>query len=432
MNKLRKFLWISLIVGCALSPVTTWAAPRENFTKVVLKNGITVKYKVMKDQPMVSMYAVFPIGFNMERKKGIAHLLEHLVFRGGSEYSYRDIAGATNRQGGQFNGFTSFYNTSFNYVTTKESFEHAFNVFNASIWKTNLTVSNMAKEKKIIGYELDMDYAMQYSYYPIVRYIYPEMYHSRETLAEITVEDLKQFHRAYYQPTNATYIIAGDINPKTILPVLEGQSNFDGAGPQPAKKDEIKGMEFPRGEKVEERNLYPYQYQLLMGYELTGLSPEERMALKLLAYIYGSDWKIDYEHNQYKIYNAVSRSVGPNDYFALYYLERKKPFTEKNYQTEKANMQRYVHEFQKINFKKELKNFIKLVEREAKLSQVSPESAVEYEVQRLTNPDNITVDSLAVLKKLNQKHLKAVIDKYLSKPPTTWILVKHKEGGKAR
>jgi predicted Zn-dependent peptidase len=431
VNKLRKFLWISLIVGCALSPVTTWAAPRENFTKVVLKNGITVKYKVMKDQPMVSMNAVFPIGFNMEQKKGIAHLLEHLVFRGGSGYSYRDIAGATNRQGGQFNGFTSFYNTSFNYVTPKEGFEQAFNVFNASIWKTNLTVSNMEKEKKIIIYELDMNYALQYSYYPIVRYFYPEMYHYRETLDEIAIADLKEFHRTYYQPENATYIIAGDINPKTILSMLEGQSNADGPAPQ-LMKSGIKGLGFPKGEKVEERNLYPYQYQILMGYELPGLSPEEQMALKLLAYIYGSDWKIDYEHNQYKIYNAVSRSVGPNDYFALYYLERKKPFTEKNYQTEKANMQRYVHEFQKINFKKELKNFIKLVEREAKLSQVSPESAVEYEVQRLTNPDNITVDSLAVLKKLNQKHLKAVIDKYLSKPPTTWILVKHKEGGKAR
>jgi predicted Zn-dependent peptidase len=432
LNKLRRFLWFLLIVGCALSPATTWAAPRENFTKVVLKNGITVMYKVMKGQPMVSMNAVFPIGFNMEKKKGIAHLLEHLVFRGSSEYSYRDIAGATNRQGGQFNGFTSFYNTSFNYVTTKESFEKAFNIFNASIWKTNLTVSNMEKEKKIIGYELDMDYAMQYSYYPIARYLYPEMYHSRETLAKITVEDLKEFHRTYYQPANARYVIAGDINPQTILSVLEGQSNADGAGPQPGDKSAIKGMEFPQGEKVEERNLYPYRYQLLMGYELTGLSPKERMALKLLAYIYGSDWKIDYERNQYKIYNAVSRTVGPKDYFALYYLERNKPFTERNYQTEKANMQRYVYEFKKIDFKKELKNFIKLVEREAKLSQISPESAVEYEVQRLTDPDNITVDSLAILKKLNQKHLLAVIDKYLSKPPTTWILVKHKEGGKAR
>jgi predicted Zn-dependent peptidase len=432
VKRLRKYLWFALIVGFVLSPVATGAAPRKNFTKVVLKNGITVMYKVMKDQPMVSMYAVFPIGSNMEGLKGIAHLTEHLVFRGSGEYTYRDIAGATVRQGGQFNGFTSSFATSYNYVVTKENFDNAFKVFNSALWTTNFSPFNVAMEKKIIVYELDMGYSSQYSYYPIVRYFYPEMYHSQETLAKITIADLKQFHQTYYQPGNATYIIAGDINPKTILPILEQQSNSNGSGTQQKNKTAVKGLEFPRGEKVEERNLYPYQYQLLMGYEMTGLSPEERMVLKLLSYIYGSDWKIDYEQNQYKIYNAITRSVGSKDYFGIYYLERNKSFTEANCQTEKANMQRYVLEFKKVNFKKGLKKFIKLLEREAKLSQVSPESAVEYEVQRLIDPDNITVDSLAVLKKLNQKHLMAVIDKYLSKPPTTWILVKHKAGGKDR
>ncbi|HEY8463371.1 MAG TPA: insulinase family protein, partial [Bacillota bacterium] len=120
---------LALLIVVTIVPAVT-AAPRENFEKIVLKNGITVMYKLMKDQPLVSMYAVFPVGTRQEKEKGIAHLMEHLVFRGGSEYTYQDIAKATFWEGGHFNGFTSFYATSYNYVVPKESFDTAFKVFN--------------------------------------------------------------------------------------------------------------------------------------------------------------------------------------------------------------------------------------------------------------------------------------------------------------
>ncbi|HYH01807.1 MAG TPA: pitrilysin family protein [Bacillota bacterium] len=424
-----RILWgllLMLIVSTGAARVM--AAPKENFEKTVLKNGVTVMYKVMKDQPMVSMYAVFPIGTRQEKAKGIAHLLEHLVFRGGSEYTYQDIAGETIRQGGQFNGFTSFYSTSYNYVVPKENFETAFKVFNASIWKTNLTAANVDMEKKIIVYELDMDYSMQYAYYPVIRYFYPEMYHSKESMAGISVADLQAFHRSYYQPDNATYIIAGDFNPKTVFASLE-QIKKTGESPKKTASALSGGLAFPRGEVVEERNLYPFQFQALMGYELDGLTAKERMVLKLLSYIYGSNWKIDYRQNRYKIYNAVTRSVGNKDYFGIFYLERVRPYSEARYRQEKENMQKFFHEFKKIDFKREFTNFSKLIDREMIQSQVSPETAVEYEVQRLTDPDNITVDALEIVKSLKEKDLMDLIDKYFSKPPTAWILVKHNAGG---
>jgi predicted Zn-dependent peptidase len=424
------WLWLALIISCG--SLTTWAAPKENFTTVVLKNGITVKYKVMKNQPMVSMYAVFPIGSNEEKLKGIAHLTEHLAFRGGSEYTYQEIAGETIRKGGQFNGFTSFYNTAYNYIVPKENFEGAFKVFNASLWQTTLNATNVEMEKKIIVYELDMGYASQYAYYPIIHYFYPDMYHSKDTLAQITIADLKEFHQTYYRPGNATYIIAGDFDPKAACAILEQIKDPSEGKPQKANPKGAKALNFPKGELVEERNLTPYQYQILMGYELSGLTDKERMVLKLLSYIYGADWKIDYQQNKYKIYNVVSRTVGTRDYFGIYYLERVLPFTEDNYQAEKANLQKYVYQFKKIDFQREVKNFAKTIDREMKQSQATPESAVEYEIQRLTDPDNITVDSLATLKALKKRDLFKVIDKYLNRPPTTWILVKNRPGGQAK
>jgi predicted Zn-dependent peptidase len=165
----RWSLGLALLISCF--PLVAGAAPKENFTTVVLKNGITVKYKVMKGQPKVSMYAVFPIGMNYDKAKGIAHLTEHLAFRGGSNYTYHEIAAETIRQGGLFNGFTSFYNTAYNYVVPKDNFAAAFKVFNASLWQTTLNVTNMEMEKKIIVYELDMGYASQYASLFLSRYV---------------------------------------------------------------------------------------------------------------------------------------------------------------------------------------------------------------------------------------------------------------------
>ena len=52
------------------------AASDRGFTKVTLKNGLKVMYKVMKGQSRTSLNVVFPIGMNGEKEKGIAHFLD--------------------------------------------------------------------------------------------------------------------------------------------------------------------------------------------------------------------------------------------------------------------------------------------------------------------------------------------------------------------
>jgi predicted Zn-dependent peptidase len=400
------------------------AAPAEPFTKVVLKNNLTLMYKVMKGQPMVSISAVLPIGMNREKEKGIAHLLEHLVFRGGSGYTFRDIAAVTNRQGGNFNGYTSFYATAYIYQVPKESFEQGLKVFNGSLWGTELSLPIVALEQRIVLHELDMDYSERYAYYPLFKYFFAEILYSKETIAAITPEDLKTFHKTFYQPEKATFIIAGDFDPAQVIAELEKVQNAYGRIAAPPSAASF-ALNLPKQAIVENRNLYPYQFQLMLAYEFSDMIPQDRMILKLLAYMYGYGAKIDYLRNEYKVYYTLARSIGAKDYFAIYYLERNASYSDAVLQQEKANMLKFFREFRKAEFTKELRNFIKLIEQEQKLSQISPEAAVDYELQRLTNPeDRNTVDSLAVLKKLTQKDLERVLDNYFNKPPTTWILVK--------
>ncbi len=426
MTEKRRIICFGILLILILAPFTAQAVPEEKleFTKVTLKNGITLKYKILKNEPLVSIYSVFPIGMNQEKTKGIAHLMEHLVFRGGAGYNFEAIASVTTRKGGYFNGFTSFDSTAYNYVVPKENFEAAFKVFNGSLWKTGLSEEMVALERKIVIHELDMDYAERIPYYPIFQYFYPEINYTKETVAGISALDLQEFHQNYYQPQNATYILAGDFNPESVIKQLEQVSN--GFGSRDVPKETLIEFSLPDRDIIENRNIYPYHYQLLMGYEMEGLSEADRMILKLLNYSYGFNHRIDYQNNEYKFYYTFSRTLGNKDFFVIYYLERDQKFNEQDLAEEKARMLSFFRQFKKGDFKEQLANFIELVELEQVSTANSAVEAVEYEVQRF-NPDNITVDDLPVLKKLSVKDLERVLDRYFKKPPKTWILVNDTE-----
>ena len=381
--------------------------------------------KILKDKPLVSMYTVFPVGMNQEKTKGIAHLMEHLVFRGGAGYDFKDIAAITTRKGGYFNGFTSFNATAYNYVVPKENFAAAFKVFNGSIWNTNLSKAMVELERKIVVHELDMDYSGRLPFEPVFRYFYPEISYTKQTVAAISPQDLREFHQNFYQPENATYILAGDFDLEAVIAELQLITN--GFGQREVLQGNLQEFSLPEGNLVETRNIYPYHYQLLIGYELEGLSEADRMALKLLAYSYGFNHRIDYYNNEYKFYYVLSRTLGNKEFFGIYYLERDRQFSEEDLIKEKERMLSFFRQFKKIDFKEVLKNFIDLIELEQLASANSPVEAVEYEVHRSINPDNVTVDDLPVLKKLTVKNLERVINQYFNKPPKTWILVTNSE-----
>ncbi len=419
MRKMRHLLGM-VLAGLLLCAPLTAAAPSGAFTTEKLANGITFKYKVVKDEPLVSINAIFPIGFYYQAVNGLPHLLEHLVFRGGSGYTFNDIAAVTTHQGGYFNGSTDFYQTKYNYIVTKANFDAALKIFNGSLWKTELTPENVNFEKTIVTHELDMNY-MYYPQYALFRSVAPEMRYARQTVEDITPEMVKAYYTTFYQPEKATYVISGDFDPKAVKAELEKLAN--GYGRREAEPPVVKAFDLPAGEQVESRNLYPYQYQIVMAYQWQNLSVKDRMMLLLITYATGAEFKTDYEQNRYKIYRTFFRTINDQSYFGVYYLERTQPFTPAAYAAEREFMEQYRRQFKKLDFKAWVKQLFKEVEMEKAQSQESAVDAAAYEVGEL-HPESISDADLAVLKKLTAKDLAKFIDTYLSQPPTTWYLVK--------
>lgn len=428
MTKRRIYFWFAMALWLMLTSLGAEARPQEAFRQVTLKNGLQLRYRVMKGEPLISMAAVIPIGMNYAKKNSIAHLLEHMIFRGSAAYSFSDILNVTSRQGGTFSGFTTLYATTFNFVAARENFAKAFQVFNSALWSAALTEPHLALEKRIVLHEADMNYALRLPGYPLLRYFYPEHGDTPETVNTISARDLQDFYQSYYQPANATYLVAGDFDPAAVTADLERVKNVYGGSAAKISEAVITDFTLPRGDIVTELNLSPYYFQVLLAYEYRGLSPTERMVLKFLSYAFGSSQRIDYEKNQYQEYYALTRSFGGKDYFGMYYLERNQPFTEESYAKVKANLLNFVRRFKKVELKKALKDFAFQVEFEKIASNRAAADTVTYEIQRLIDPDNITVDDLPVLKKIAQRDLDSVIRKCFGQPPTMTVLVKHKAG----
>src|SRR5579871_2068315 len=97
-------------------------------TTSVLGNGLPLHRIAMDGTRAVTLMIAFDAGARTERpeENGMAHFLEHLVFKGGQSYpTYRDINETAERLGGVLNAFTSHDMVAFHITVRAESAEPA-------------------------------------------------------------------------------------------------------------------------------------------------------------------------------------------------------------------------------------------------------------------------------------------------------------------
>ena len=78
-------------------------------TKRTLSNGVRILYEYIPYVRSVTMGIWVKNGSRNERaaENGASHFIEHMLFKGTDTRSARDIAGITDKIGGQINAFTS-------------------------------------------------------------------------------------------------------------------------------------------------------------------------------------------------------------------------------------------------------------------------------------------------------------------------------------
>src|SRR5579883_195942 len=204
------------------------------YKKFVLPNGLTLIVHEDHKAPIVAVNVWYHVGSKNEKpgKTGFAHLFEHLMF-GGSEnvkttyINAFEKIGATDLNGTTNSDRTNYFETvpapALDYALFLESdrMGHLLGSFDAKTLETQRgVVQNEKRQGENQPYGMAYE-TIQKATYPAAHPYSWTVIGSMDDLNAASLDDVKEWFRTYYGPSNATIAIAGDIDPETARAKVE-------------------------------------------------------------------------------------------------------------------------------------------------------------------------------------------------------------------
>ncbi len=191
--------------------------------KTVLDNGLRIVTESMPQTNSVSICIFTGVGSRYEKDKmaGVSHFIEHLLFRGTEKRpESRLISEAIEGVGGVLNGGTDKELTVYWCKVPAAHFARAVDVLSDMLLNARFEPSDMEKERQIIIEEIKMTYdapdqrvnqlidgSLWYGS-PLAR----DVAGSKKTVSAITREDLLEYKKMSYLPSNTVVAVAGNIS----------------------------------------------------------------------------------------------------------------------------------------------------------------------------------------------------------------------------
>ena len=214
-----------------------------------LANGLTVLVLPDHRAPVVTHMVYYrngaaddPLG-----KSGIAHFLEHLMFKGTEAHPKGAFSRLVSDLGGQENAFTSYDYTAYYQRVAKEHLAAMMTIEADRMNNLVLEESEVASERDVVIEERKMRtdsdpqaqlqeslHATLYVHHP---YGTPVIGWGHE-IEELSREDALAYYRRFYRPENAILIVAGDITAEEVRPLAEATYGKvpRGEGPPPSRR----------------------------------------------------------------------------------------------------------------------------------------------------------------------------------------------------
>jgi|TARA_B100000287_G_scaffold216992_1_gene204717 zinc protease len=213
---------VFLILFLFLSSKTT---SQENFEpdEINLKNGMRVIFIQNKRAPVIAQMIWYNFGSGVEEKgkSGLAHFMEHLMFKGTRKFKDSYFSDYISRIGGSENAFTSYDYTAYYQVYPKAELKKMLQMEADRMTNLTLTKENIEVEKKVIleerfqRIESDPSAKLDESMRSI---LFPNHYYGRPIIGwkheieKLNYNDVLNFYKKNYTPKNAILVLSGDID----------------------------------------------------------------------------------------------------------------------------------------------------------------------------------------------------------------------------
>lgn len=283
-----------MMLASTLQTVPAQAQPRAS--EFMLSNGMQVVVIPDHRAPVVTHMIWYKVGAADEPKgvSGIAHFLEHLMFKSTEKIAIGEFSKIISRLGGQDNAFTGQDATSYHQRIAKDRLGTLMEMEADRMVNLRLTESEVLMERNVILEERRsriennpnamFDEQMAATLYRAHPYGIPVIGWGHE-MKKLSREDAMRFYQHFYAPNNAILVVAGDVTPEEVKKLAEGTYGKIPANPEVNHRERPKEPPFIAARRLEYKdpragNASLHRYYVAPSY-LTA-EPGEAEALDLL------------------------------------------------------------------------------------------------------------------------------------------------------
>ena len=217
---------------------------KEDHLAYRLPNGLTVVMKEDRSAPVVALQMWVQVGGADETDElaGIAHVFEHMLFKGTDKREVGQIAREVSAAGGSVNAYTAHDQTVYHLTLASRHFENGLDILADATQNSTFDPEELAKEREVVVEEIrrGMDSprrALQETLFGTMfqKHTYGRpVIGSKETVRAMTREDMLEFFDEWYAPNNMTLVLVGDFDTTEARGMVERM--FAGAEANPDLK----------------------------------------------------------------------------------------------------------------------------------------------------------------------------------------------------
>ncbi|HEY4393362.1 MAG TPA: pitrilysin family protein, partial [Polyangia bacterium] len=222
------------------------APPKLDVKSWTLGNGLEVLFLADHKAPIATVQVFYHVGSKDEHVgiRGVAHMFEHMMFKGSTHVPPEEHARLLKEVGGQVNAFTTEDLTAYHDTVPPSYVGFALELEAERMRNLKLFPATVDSERHVveeekrlrvdndpIGKAIEKFRALAYTKHP---YNWTAI-GTIEDLEKVTPADCQRFYDTYYQPNNATLIVVGDMDEQAVRKLVDEHFGKIPRGPTPPR-----------------------------------------------------------------------------------------------------------------------------------------------------------------------------------------------------
>jgi zinc protease len=265
-------------------------------TRVIfrLDNGLEVVLEENHAAPVVAFQAWVKVGSADEPPElaGIAHVFEHMLFKGTAKRGVGQIAQEVESAGGEINAWTSYDETVYHLVLASEFFDTGLDILADALIGSSFDPGELERERKVVLEEIkqgldDPDRVAAQTLFQTAFDVHPygrPIIGSEESVRRMRREDLISFFNSHYVAHNVTLVVVGDFDAQAARAKVAAAFGAMSPGQRPQPR---RGQPAQSALRLATASRDVKETQLLFGFRAPAIEHADIPALDLLAVVLG-------------------------------------------------------------------------------------------------------------------------------------------------